>query len=138
MGPMPCPEATGSASMGLGAGGRMRQEVYADDRPLADYDQRGARRVFVHLCSAAQWTAITGEVPPPTPVDRDAYVSAGLPWFDYYAADAHDLAASEILAKVETVGKKLGAEEAPFVPVDPHTVVALSGVSTDAVTDGTW
>ena len=63
--PLPNP-----AAMGLGAGGRMRQEVYADDRPLADYDQRGARRVFVHLCSAAQWTAITGEVPPPTPVDR--------------------------------------------------------------------
>ena len=70
--------------MGLGAGGRMRQEVYADDRPLADYDESGARRVFVHLCSAAQWTAITGEVPPPTPVDRDAYVRAGLPWFDFY------------------------------------------------------
>ncbi len=118
MGPMPCPAATGSASMGLGAGGRMRQEVYADDRPLADYDPSGARRVFVHMCSAAQWTAITGEVPPPTPVDRDAYVSAGLPWFDYYAADAHDIAASEILAKVETVGKKLGAEEDPFLPVD--------------------
>ncbi len=42
------------------------------------------RRVSVHLCSAAQWTAITGEVPPPTPVDRDAYVDAGLPWFDFY------------------------------------------------------
>ena len=77
----------------------MRQEVYVDDRPLADYDESGARRVFVHLCSAAQWTAITGEVPPPTPVDRDAYVRAGLPWFDLYDADARDLAPSEILAR---------------------------------------
>ena len=93
--------------MGLGAGGRMRQEVYADDRPLADYDESGARRVFVHLCSAAQWTAITGEVPPSTPVDRDAYVEAGLPWFDYYDADARHLAPSEILANVESVGKSL-------------------------------
>ena len=41
----------------------MRQEVYTDVRPLADYDGDGAQRVFVHLCSAAQWTAITGEVP---------------------------------------------------------------------------
>ena len=98
----------------------MRQEVYADDRQLADYDESGARRVFVHLCSAAQWTAITGEVPPPTPVDRDAYVDAGLPWFDFYDADAHDLAPSEILTKVESVGEKLGAEEDPFVSVDPE------------------
>jgi hypothetical protein len=124
--------------MGLGAGGRMRQEVYADDRPLADYDESGARRVFVHLCSAAQWTAITGEVPPPTPVDRDAYVDAGLPWFDYCYADARDLAASDILNNVETVGTKLGAEEDPFVSVDPKTVIALGGVSPAAVTDGKW
>jgi hypothetical protein len=126
------------ASMGLGAGGRMRQEVYADDRPLADYDQSGARRVFVHLCSAAQWTAITGEVPPPTPVDRDAYVRAGLPWFDFYSADARDLAPSEILTQVESVGKKLGAEEDPFVPVDLGTVIALGGVKPEVVTDGKW
>ena len=133
-GPPPAP----SASMGLGAGGRMRQEVYADGRPLADYDESDARRVFVHLCSAAQWAAITGEVPPTSPVDRDAYVDAGLPWFDYYDADAHDLAPSEILAKVKSVGTKLGAEEDSFVPVDPKTVIALGGVSPDAVTDGKW
>ncbi len=132
---MPAP---GSADMGLGAGGRMRQEVYTDDRPLVDYDQSGARRVFVHLCSAAQWTAITGEVAPPTPVDRDAYVEAGLPWFDYYDAEAHDLAASETLAKVETVGEKLGEEQDPFVPVDPKTVVTLGDLHADTVADGTW
>ncbi|MGE2736819.1 hypothetical protein [Mycolicibacterium vaccae] len=130
--------APGAADMGLGAGGKMRQEVYADDRSLADYDEGGARRVFVHLCSAAQWTAITGEVPPPTPVDRDAYVKAGLPWFDYYDADARDLAASEILAKVESVGTKLDIEELPFEPVDPTTVIAVGGVSGEMVSDGKW
>ncbi|MGH3674851.1 MAG: hypothetical protein ACRDU5_03760 [Mycobacterium sp.] len=132
------PPPLASASMGLGAGGRMRQEVYADDRQRAEYDESGARRVFVHLCSAAQWTAITGEVPPPTPVDRDDYVRARLPWFDFYDADARDLAPAEILERVESVGKKLGAEEDPFVPVDPGTVIALGGVSPEAVTDGKW
>ena len=132
------PPAPGSADMGLGAGGRMRQEVYTDKRPLSDYDEGGARRVFVHLCSAAQWTAITGEVPPPTPVDRDAYVSAGLPWFDYYDADAKDLAPSQILSKVKTVGEKLGGEDAPFVPVDPKTVITLGDASPNTVTDGNW
>jgi hypothetical protein len=132
---MPAP---GSADMGLGAGGRMRQEVYTDDRPLADYDESGASRVFVHLCSAAQWTAITGEVPPSTPVDRDAYVSAGLPWFDYYDADARDLAASQTLAKVKTIGEKLGGEEDPFVPVDPETVITLGDLSSDTVAEGKW
>lgn len=136
VGAMPAPAA--SPSMGLGAGGRMRQEVYTDERPLADYNESGALRVFVHLCSAAQWTAITGEVPPPTPIDRDAYVSAGLPWFDYYNADASDLAPSEILTKVKSVGEKLGTGEEPHVPVDPKTVIALGGNTPDVVTDGTW
>lgn len=133
-GPLPAPPA----SMGLGAGGRMRQEVYVDDRALADYDENGARRVFVHLCSAEQWTAITGELPPSTPVDRDAYVNAGLPWFDYYNADAQDLAPSKILSNVKSVGKKLGTEEDPFVPIDPKTVVSIGGVGPDVVADGEW
>ena len=127
-----------SASMGLGAGGRMRQEVYSDHRPLADYDEDGARRAFVHLCSAAQWTAITGEVPPSTPVDRDAYVDAGLPWFDFYDADARDLAPSKILSNVKSVYKRLGTEKDSFVPVDPKTVVTIGGVSPDVVADGEW
>ena len=130
--------APGSADMGLGAGGRMRQEVYTDDRPLSDYNEDTAMRVFVHLCSAEQWTAITGEVPPPTPVDRDTYVKFGLPWFDYYDADAADLAAPENLAKVKTVGTVLGIEEEPYVPVDPNTVIALKGKSPDLVDDGSW
>lgn len=126
------------ASMGLGAGGRMHQEVYADDRPLADYDQGAASRVFVHLCSAAQWTAITGEVPPPTPVDRDAYVEAGLPWFDFYNADARDLTPSDILASVKTVGEKLGIGETAFVPVDPDAVITIGGTGGAVVSDGKW
>ena len=126
------------ASLGWGAGGGLRLLLSTDERPLADYDESGALRVFVHLCSAAQWTAITGEVPPPTPVDRDAYVAAGLPWFDYYNADAGDLAPSEILTKVKSVGEKLGTGEESYVPVDPKTVVALGGSSSDVVTDGTW
>lgn len=133
-GPLPAP----SASMGLGAGGRMRQEVYADDRQLADYDESGGRRVFVHLCSAAQWTAITGEAPPPTPVDRDVYVEAGLPWFDYYDADARDLAAPEELTMVKTVADVLGHHEKPFVPVDPTKVVTLKGAPGAVVADGDW
>ncbi len=63
---------------------------------------------------------------------------AGLPWFDYYDADAWDLAASATLANVKTVGEKLGGGDGPFVPVDLKTVIALGGDSTDAVADGNW
>ena len=132
---MPCMAAP---DMGLGAGGRMRQEIYADERKKGGYDPDRSWRVFVHLCSAAQWTAITGEAAPSTPVDREAYVRAGLPWFDYYDADSTDLPASETLAGVKTVGEVLGGGDAPFTPTDPGTVIALKGTNSDAVADGDW
>ena len=124
--------------MGLGSGGQMRQEIYSDDRLLEDYDPERSARVFVHLCSAAQWTAITGEAPPATPVDYEAYVDAGLPWFDYYNADASDLPASPSLAGVTTVGSVLGGDDQPFTPVDPTTVITLKDPNADSITDGTW
>lgn len=134
---MACPPPAGAA-MGLGAGGRMTQAVYEDDRPVGDYDESGAQRVFVHLCPAAQWTAITGEVPPPTPVDREWYVRAGLPWFDYYDADAQDLEASAKLAAVRPVGEVLKDDSEPFVPMHPDSVVALKDAKGVVVADGTW
>ena len=48
------------------------------------------------------------------------------------------MAPSQILAKVKTVGQKLGEQEDPFAPVDPKTVIALGAVSPDAVSDGNW
>jgi hypothetical protein len=104
----------------------------------SDYDEDRSWRVFVHLCSAAQWTAITGEVAPPTPIDRETYVRFGFPWFDYYDAYRDDLAESQTLAKVKTVGEVLGNEDEPFTPVDPKSVIKLKDSGADPVTPGTW
>lgn len=43
-----------------------------------------------------------------TPVLVRAYLTAGLPWFDCYDADAGDLPASQALADVKPVGEWLG------------------------------
>lgn len=132
------PVMESAPDMGLGAGGRMRQEIYADSRDLADYDESRSGRVFVHLCSAARWTAITGEEPPATPIDRDAYTRAGLPWFDYYDADRDDLSPAESLADVKSVGQLLGGDDEPHPPVSPGAVVTLKHHPGDPVEDGSW
>jgi len=124
--------------MGMGAGGRIRQEIYRDDRPVADYDDQRAGRVFVHLCAPEQWTAITGERPPESPIDHETCVRLGVPWFRYEDADHADLPAGDELASVETVGGILGTQEQPFTPVDPGVVVTLKGGGGDTVHDGTW
>ena len=108
------------AAMGLGVGGSMRQEVYRDDRPLKDWAEQPAGRVFVHLVTPPEWRRITGEAPPPSPVDRAAYTRAGLPWYDYYDQDAEDLAPTDALEGVQPVGDWLGDDHEPWQePVAP-------------------
>lgn len=126
------------AAMGIGAGGTMRQEIYDDDRPLSDYVAAETARVFVHLCSASQWRAITGEEPPVTPVSARAYTHAGLPWFDYYDADAANLPPSQALADVKPVGDWLGEDPDLEGLQQPAWVVSVGPSAGAPVADGTW
>ncbi|MER5791385.1 hypothetical protein [Streptomyces sp. NPDC001980] len=139
--PAPAPgaaPAARSAGMGLGVGGSMRQEVYEDDRPLGDWAGAPAGRVFVHLVTPPQWHRITGEAPPPSPVDRAAYTRAGLPWYDYYDQDARDLAATDTLESVKPVGDWLGDDLEPWQQPSPGQVVPLKDAQGKPVEDGDW
>lgn len=149
--PMAAPPAPGSApapaaarapraaaAMGLGVGGSMRQEVYQDDRPLDDWSEQPAGRVFVHLVTPPEWRRITGEAPPPSPVDRAAYTRAGLPWYDYYDQDAQDLSPTDTLEAVQPVGDWLGDDHEPWQAPTPHQVKPLKDAPGKPVEDGEW
>lgn len=127
-------------AMGLGVGGAMRQEVYRDDRKLRDWAEEPAARVFVHLVTPPAWRRITGEEPPPSPVDRAAYTKAGLPWFDYYDEDATDIAPSDALSGVEPVGEWLGTDDTPWAEPAPGQVTPLGKAPRPGkpVQDGDW
>ncbi|MCS0605493.1 hypothetical protein NX794_30455 [Streptomyces sp. LP11] len=132
------PRARAAAAMGLGVGGSMHQEVFKDDRPLEDWAERPAGRVFVHLVTPPQWRRITGEEPPPSPVDREAYTRAGLPWYDYYDADAEDLDPTGTLEGVEPVGEWLGDDLDPWQQPSLGQVVPLKDAQGKPVEDGDW
>ncbi|MFJ8061468.1 hypothetical protein [Streptomyces sp. NPDC096142] len=127
-----------AAAMGLGVGGSMHQEVYADDRPLSSWAEQPAGRVFVHLVTPPEWRRITGEAPPPSPVDRAAYTRAGLPWFDYYDQDAEDLAPTDALGAVQPVGDWLGDDHEPWQAPAPGQVEPLKDAKGEPVEDGDW
>ncbi|MGW1002540.1 hypothetical protein [Streptomyces sp. NPDC002520] len=127
-----------AAAMGLGVGGSMRQEVYRDDRPLTDWSETPAGRVFVHLVTPPEWRRITGEAPPPSPVDRAAYTSAGLPWYDYYDEDAEDLAPTGPLESVKPVGDWLGDDLDPWQQPSAGQVMPLKDAQGKPVEDGDW
>ncbi|MER6527199.1 hypothetical protein [Streptomyces sp. NPDC001508] len=137
-GPAPAAPARAAAAMGLGVGGSMRQEVYRDERPARDWADEPAGRVFVHLVTPPQWRRITGEAPPPSPVDRAAYTRAGLPWFDYYDEEAADLAATDALGAVKPVGDWLGDDLDPWQPPAQGQVKPLKDTPGRPIEDGEW
>lgn len=125
-------------AMGLGVGGSMRQEVYRDERSHGAWAREPAGRVFVHLVTPPEWRRITGEAPPPSPVDRAAYTRAGLPWFEYYDNDAMDVAPTDTLGSVQPVGDWLGADHEPWQQPSPDQVKPLGDAPGKPVEDGDW
>jgi hypothetical protein len=114
-------------AMGLGAGGKMQQEVYSDPYRLGDWDQTRGHRCFIHLCNSMQWRQITGTNPPHPPLTTSEYKRYGIPWFDYYRDDLQTLSGSSILERLESIGHlgKLKGEKplAAEVSVQPELVV---------------
>jgi hypothetical protein len=118
-----------AGAMGLAAGGRMRQQIYADRYGFDAWDQGVSSRCFVTLVDAVHWREVTGLAPPSRPPTAADYGKAGLPWFDYYAADRETLAGAPELALVKSVAEI--AEEKgddsldPEGGVEPATVIEL-------------
>lgn len=92
-----------SASMGVAAGGKMKQKIYPDEHGLATWDQANRAEVPVHIVNSMVFHQITGQLPPPTPVTARTYSEYGLPWFDLYDEDKGDVGPAKTLAKVKTV-----------------------------------
>jgi hypothetical protein len=97
------PRAAGE--MGLGAGGRMKQKIYPDPLGVDAWDEGERGHLFVHMVNSEQYEELTGEAPPPTPIDARTYTEHGLPWFDLYDEAAADLPAPDSLAGVKSVGE---------------------------------
>jgi hypothetical protein len=90
--------------IGLGAGGRIRQEIAADPWGVAAWDLAHASRCYVHLVNSISFKELTGKLPPTSPISADEYNEYGIPWFDYYIkGDA--IAGSDALANVKSVAE---------------------------------
>jgi hypothetical protein len=91
--PPPRPEPRRAAGfMGLGAGGKVVQRIHPDPFGLEAWDLESATSVFVYIVNSAQFEAMTGRKPPPSPVDAGTYSKHGFPWFQLYDETAGDVA----------------------------------------------
>ena len=113
-----------SAPMGLGAGGRMRQEIYADDYGIDTWEPEPDRTVRVDLVDALAFEALTGITVPGPPVDAATYTSHGFPWYDLLAPSKQDIDAAEKLASVRSIADLEGRTEADL-PIPEEQVRRL-------------
>ena len=125
-----------SSPMGLGAGGEIVQEIFADAHRIDDWSTEPLDKVWIHLVAATDWPALTGEPVPTSPISLDDYVKAGLPWFDYIDAHATDVATTPEMSNLKSIHELGGIEGIePVVTVDSPGVRVLGP---DSLHRGTW
>lgn len=100
------PARAATQTMGLGAGGVMKQKIYPDAYGIDTWDLENYGRVAVHIVNSEQFSDITGIGPPPPPIDAHTYTAHGLPWFDLYDEARADLPRSERLVGVKTIAER--------------------------------
>ena len=88
----------------------MRQEVYEDPYNLEDWDTEESSRCFVHIANSVTWKEITGANPPTEMPTAKTYSDMGLPWFEYYDADAKALGGTDTLSTLKSVAQVASAK----------------------------
>lgn len=95
-----------ASEMGLAAGGKLGQKIYPDPYGIEAWDPANYAELEVYILNSAQFEALTGEPPPPTPVSPQTYQEYRLPWFDLYDDEMTSLASSEKLTGIQSVREK--------------------------------
>lgn len=114
------------AEIGLGAGGFMKQEIYADKYGMDKWCLEG-QRVFIHLLNSLEYKEVTGKNPPTKPLNPKDYTRHGYTWFDYYS-DEEAIEGSTELSKVNSIAQlevlketKILDDNTGFDPKDKKT-----------------
>ena len=103
---MPVVKKAAESGMGLGAGGAVKQKIYPDVYGIDVWDQANYGSLTVHILNSAQYQIVTGEDPPPTPIDAATYTRHNLPWFELYDEEKQHVAPSELLAGAKTIAER--------------------------------
>ncbi len=128
------PQVYAMCSMGLAPGGLMKQDIYEDGHGIDAWETSTRSRCFVHLLNSLQYLHVTGSEPPTRPPSAREYTEAGLPWFEYYAADRKTLKnAGKLLGLDSIAAKKVKQGKGVLEgnePVNPTNVKMVSAGGT--------
>ena len=118
--PRPPIKRAAGASMGLGAGGKIAQRIYADPHGFETWDTSQPITLWIQILNSIQFKLLTGVKPPPSVITTEIYAKYHLPWFELYDEDQKALAQSDLLASVVPTGGSSEGEKT--VPVREEDV----------------
>lgn len=98
--------------MGIRAGGRIAQKIYSDQYGVDTWDLENVGHAMLHIVNSRHFEEITGQAPPPTPLNAEQYSEQGLPWFQLYDEELAGIEPSKILSTI-------GENTAPSEQADP-------------------
>lgn len=113
----------------------MEQEIYEDEHGIDAWDTSTRSRCFVHLLNSLLYVLVTGSEPHTKPPSALDYTEAGLPWFEYYAADRKALDGASKLLGLDSIaamkvkqGKGVLEGNEPVSPTNVKTVSARGNI----------
>jgi hypothetical protein len=102
-------------NMGLAAGGNIRQRIHKDENPPNIWIRPAETLLNAQILNSVAFESATGMVTPPTPINPETYIKAGLPFFkEYPAVETAECNALEISAKLNTVQELDGVKGIRF------------------------
>jgi hypothetical protein len=123
-----CYESLECASMGIGAGGKIRQEIVGSQYNPSDFDSSKAQYANLDLVESMEFALLTkSEFPPQIPT-FDQWNNAGLPWFSVSNTNnAVKVDSNSRLAALDNAGHLSALNpEQPATQVKSSQVVNLS------------
>lgn len=87
-------------NMGLSLGGSIRQIIHKDKNPPDIWIRSAEKLLNVQILNSVSFESATGMMTPPTPINSETYIKAGLPFFKEYSPPV-ETAESEISGDIE-------------------------------------
>ncbi|EON69991.1 hypothetical protein W97_09257 [Coniosporium apollinis CBS 100218] len=98
-------EDTTGWSMGLAAGGRLRQQILPDSERPYTWNKSGTSVVSVQIPNSVAFEGLMGILTPPSPITLEHYVAAGYLFYEFYREMAAATTGQHYFRQIKSIGE---------------------------------
>ncbi|KAI1207588.1 uncharacterized protein F4807DRAFT_172086 [Annulohypoxylon truncatum] len=109
-------------SMEIAVGGKIEQNIVEDDTDPTRWMKDQTITVPVQILNSTAYRRVTGEDPPPSPIDASTYAEAGLPFFELWEEPSSVAGDFEGVKSVNQIEQDRGLAQGSEAPVHPRIV----------------